>query len=126
VGALEKPGVLARGIGGAPLPRTKKKAEPQVVPSSAGEVFQQPSDPAPARRAAHDPPTYSKPAAEFDVVPSVGRMVRKVQKGIEEAIPGFSFDVATASPAATVKRHPVLPQEPSRNAAIRSSSERRR
>jgi hypothetical protein len=50
----------------------------------------------PARRAAPDPPTNSKPAAEYDIVPSVGRMVREVQKGIEEAIPGFSFDDAAA------------------------------
>jgi hypothetical protein len=34
----------------------------------------------PARRAAPDPPTNSKPAAEYDIVPSVGRMVREIQK----------------------------------------------
>jgi hypothetical protein len=74
----------------APEP-PKEEIEPQVVPSAAGEVFQQPSAPAPARRAAPDPPTNSEPAAENDVVRSTERMVREVQKGIEEAIPGFSF-----------------------------------
>ena len=81
----------------APEPPKKKAAEPQVVvvvPSAAGEIFQRPLAPAPARRAAPDPPTNSEPVAEHDVVRSTGRMVREVQKGIEKAIPGFSFDDA--------------------------------
>ena len=88
--APEPPARASEASARAPEP-PKEEIEPQVVPSAAGEVFQQPSAPAPARRAAPDPPTNSEPAAENDVVRSAERMVREVQKGIEEAIPGFSF-----------------------------------